>query len=154
MANSRQASYPSHWLNAPEWNVAIFSFLLSFLWEMQQMPFYLVSEALSCPDIVRECTLATVGDVGITLTAFWTVAGLSKSRQWFRRPSSWQMSVFLFVGVAITIIFEALATGPLNQWQYADTMPTLPLLGTGLVPLLMWLLMPPLTIWFVRRQLC
>lgn len=116
------------------------------------MPFYRISPDLFYADITRECTLATIGDVGITLTAFWTVAALSKSRQWFRRPRSWQWSVFIAVGIVITIIFEALATGPLNRWQYADAMPILPLLGTGLVPLLMWLLMPPLTLWFVKRQ--
>lgn len=63
------------------------------------------------------------------------------------------MSIFILVGMVITIVFEALATGPLNQWRYADFMPTVPFLGTGIVPLLMWFLMPPLTLWFVRRQL-
>jgi len=117
------------------------------------MPFYQVPPDHSYSDITRNCTLATVGDVGITLTAFWTVAALAKSRQWFRRPRYWQINLYLLVGLVITIVFEALATGPLNRWQYADSMPTLPILGTGVVPLLMWLLMPPLTIWFVRRQL-
>ncbi|WP_205527550.1 hypothetical protein [Halomonas sp. JS92-SW72] len=32
-------------------------------------------------------------------------------------------------------------------------MPTLPLLGTGLAPLLQWLLLPPLIVWLARRQL-
>lgn len=117
------------------------------------MPFYQVPPDHSYSEITKNCTLATIGDVGITLTAFWTVAALARSRQWFRRPRYWQMNLYLFVGLVITIVFEALATGPLNRWQYADSMPTLPILGTGVVPLLMWLLMPPLTIWFVKRQL-
>ncbi len=141
------------WLNSPEWNVGIFSFLLSFFWEVQQMPFYQFSSAISCSDRTRNCTLATVGDVGISLTSFWVVAALSKSRQWVHRPSRKQISLFTLVGVVITIVFEALATGPLDRWAYAEFMPTIPFLGTGLVPLLMWLLMPPLTIWFVKRQI-
>ena len=141
------------WLNSPEWNVAIFSFLLSFFWEIQQMPFYQISNEFSCFDRTRNCTLATVGDVGISLTAFWVVAVLAKSRQWVRRPSRRQIIIYTFVGVVITVVFEALATGPLNRWAYAEIMPTVPFLGTGLVPLAMWLLMPPLTIWFVQRQL-
>jgi hypothetical protein len=32
-------------------------------------------------------------------------------------------------------------------------MPRLPLLGTGLAPLLQWLLIPPLVAWLVRRQI-
>ncbi len=57
------------------------------------------------------------------------------------------------VGLVITIILEALATGPLERWSYTSSMPTLPVLGTGLLPLLQWILLPPLTLWFVRRQL-
>ena len=142
-----------NWLNLPEPNVAIFSFLLSFFWEIQQMWFYQIPAGYSHFDIVRNCTLATVGDVGIILIAFWAVAGLSKSRQWLRYPIRSQMSVFILVGVVITVVIEALATGPLNRWTYAESMPTLPILGTGLVPLLMWFLVPPLTMWFARRQI-
>ncbi len=89
----------------------------------------------------------------ITLIAFWAVAALSKSRQWLRYPSRRQMSVFILVGVVITVVTEALATGFLNLWTYAESMPTIPILGTGLVTLAMWFLVPPLTIWFARRQM-
>lgn len=141
------------WLNAPEWNVAVFSFLLSFFWETQQMPFYQVPSELSCFDMIRNCTLATVGDVGIALVSFWTVATIAKSRQWVQQPTWRQSSLFTLVGVVITVVFEALATGPLDRWAYAESMPIIPLLGTGLVPLAMWFLVPPLTVWFVKRQL-
>ncbi len=153
MLNHRNIIHSFDWLNSPEWNLAIFSFLLSFLWETQQMPFYQVSPELSCFDMTRNCTLATVGDVGISLTSFWVVAARSKSRQWFHQPSRQQMGIFILVGVVITVVFEALATGPLERWAYAESMPTIPFFGTGLVPLLMWFLIPPLTIWLVKRQL-
>lgn len=117
------------------------------------MPFYQVSSEFSCFDRTRNCTLATVGDVGISLIAFWVVAVLAKSRRWVQRPSRRQIIIYTLVGVVITVVFEALATGPLGRWTYAESMPTIPFLGTGLVPLSMWLLMPPLTVWFVQRQL-
>ena len=153
MANYQNIIGAWRWLNSPEWNVAVFSFLLSFFWEVQQMPFYQVSNEFSCFDRTRNCTLATVGDVGISLTAFWVIAVLAKSRQWVRRPNRRQIIIYTFVGMVITVVFEALATEPLDRWAYAEIMPTIPFLGTGLVPLAMWLLMPPLTIWFVQRQL-
>jgi hypothetical protein len=153
MSNRQNAMHFFRWLNSPEWNVSVFSFLLSFFWEIQQMPFYQVPSELSCFDITRNCTLATVGDIGISLTSFWVVAAISKSRQWFHQLSLWNVGIFTLVGVVITVIFEALATGPLGVWAYANSMPTLPFFGTGLVPLLMWMLIPPLTIWFVKRQL-
>lgn len=153
MSNYLNVIRPLRLLDLPEWNVAIFSFLLNFLWEIQQMPFFEIPPEFSCLDMIRNCTLATVGDVGISLTAFWTVAVVSKSRQWLLQPRWWQMGNFILVGVAITVIFEALATGVLNRWKYAALMPTFPFLGTGLLPLLQWILIPPIIVWFVKRQL-
>ena len=142
-----------HWLNLPESNVAIFSLLLNFGWEVQQMRFFQLPSELSCLDRVENCTLATVGDIGISLIAFWSVAAVSKSRRWILQPSWRQSGIFILVGIIITASFEALATGVLNLWQYADLMPTLPFLGTGLLPLLQWILIPLLIVWFVGRQL-
>ncbi len=139
--------------NLPEWNIAVFSFLLYFVWEMEQMPFFQISPDLSCFDLVKNCSLATLGDVNISLTAFWTVAVMSRSRQWFHQPSRWQLGVYILVGVVITVLFEALATEVLHLWKYAKIMPIVPFLHTGLSPLLAWLLIPPLIIWFVQRQL-
>lgn len=117
------------------------------------MPFYQIPTEFSHSEMIRNCTVATIGDVGIAIAAFWTVAAIAKSRQWFHQPSRWQISSFILVGVVITIIFEALATGVLNRWQYGTLMPTLPFLGTGLLPLLQWVVLPPIVIGFVKRQL-
>ena len=141
------------WLNTPELNVVIFSFLLNFLWEIQQMPFFRVSPEFDYTDIVNNCTLATFGDAGISLIAFTTVAVLSKLRRWILQPSWQQIGIFISVGIIITIIFEALATGFLNRWQYSEAMPTLPVLGTGLLPVLQWLIIPLLIVWFVKKQI-
>lgn len=153
MPNHSNVIRSFRWLDLPEWNIAIFSFLLNFVWETQQMPFFQLAPELSCLEITRNCTLATVGDVGISITAFWTVAAILKSRQWFYQPRLWQIGGFILIGVVMTVIFEALATGPLNIWEYATLMPTVPFLGTGLLPLLQWVLLPPIIVWFVKRQL-
>lgn len=141
------------WLNSPELNTVIFSFLLNFLWEIQQMPYFRVSSEFGYTDIVNNCTLATFGDAGISVTAFAIVAAIAKSRRWILQPNWWQIGIFILVGIIITIIFEALATGVLNRWQYSEATPTLPVLGTGLLPVLQWLIIPPLIVWFVSRQL-
>lgn len=153
MTNHQRVIHWSRWLNSPELNIGIFSFLLNFFWEIQQMPFYQISAEFSYFDMTRNCTLATVGDVGISIAAFWAVAVISKSRQWFHQPTRWQVSSFILVGVVITVVFEALATRVFNTWKYAELMPTLPFLGTGLLPLLQWVLIPPVILWFVKRQL-
>jgi len=63
---------------------------------------------------------------------------------------------FVCLEVVIAILIEYLATTSVNPkwgWRYANSMPVLPLIGLGLTPLLQWLLIPPIAIWFVRRQL-
>ena len=86
------------------------------------------------------------------MVAFWGVAGVAGAR-WILRPSAGQIAGFIVIGVAITLVLELLATGPLGRWEYAEVMPVLPLLGVGLTPVLHWILLPPLVAWFVRRQL-
>lgn len=139
--------------NTPELNVALFAFLLNFVWEFWQVPFFQAISDAPHWEAVKFCTLATLGDVGIALVAFWTVAAIGNSRSWIRKPSTREVLIFVAVGVLITLAAEWLATEVLDRWAYATSMPTLPLLGTGLLPLLQWILLPPLVVWFARRQL-
>jgi len=50
-------------------------------------------------------------------------------------------------------VLEGLATGSADRWQYAEVMPRLPILGTGLAPLGQWLVLPPIVLWLTRRHL-
>ena len=102
---------------------------------------------------VKACTLATFGDAGIAVTAFWITAIFAKTRSWILRPRNSDIAVFLGFGILVTIVFEAVATVVLARWSYNDAMPRLPILGTGLLPVIQWLTIPPLVIWFVRRQI-
>ena len=77
----------------------------------------------------------------------------NRSRAWFLHSRPRDVVAFTSIGFVITVLMEWLATGPLGRWTYADTMPVVPLLGIGLLPALQWLLLPPLVLWFTRRQL-
>ena len=137
----------------PELNVAMFSFLLHFVWEMWQIPFFVAVPSDPHWAGVAACTQATFGDAAISLVAFWCVAAITRSRRWILDPNPSQVVGFVAVGLIITMILEALAIGPMERWTYSASMPTLPILGTGILPLIQWLALPPLTLWFVRRQL-
>ena len=137
----------------PELHIMLFSFLLNFVWEMLQVPFFDGMTTMPHWQGVKECTVATAGDILISLVCFWIVAGSVRSRNWIQEPSSKQTGLFIVSGLAITIGFEFLATGVLGRWEYSETMPTLPILGTGLVPLLQWIVLPLLLVWLVRRQI-
>lgn len=137
----------------PEVNVAVFAFLLNFVWELWQVPFFEDMPTVPHWQGVKTCTMATLGDVAIALVAFWAVALSVHSRAWILQPSIAELAGFVAVGVLITIVGEWVLTEVLDRWTYAPSMPTLPVLGTGLLPLLQWLILPPLIVWFVRRQL-
>jgi hypothetical protein len=140
-------------LKSPEFNVVVFSFLLNLVWEVWQVPFFRGMADQPHWSGVKACTQATFGDAGIALAAFWVAAFFARTRRWIMQPSSLDIAIFIGVGLLAAIVFEALATGVLGRWAYNDAMPRLPILGTGLLPLLQWLTLPPLVLWFVRRQI-
>jgi hypothetical protein len=140
-------------LDLPELHVAIFAFLLSFAWEILQSGFFRGMLEARHGDAVRLCMIARAGDVGIMLASFWGVAGLGGGRQWARHPTPAQIAGFTAFGLAISIIVERLAMQEWGLWCYSDAMPVIPILEVGLIPLLMWSVLPPLVIWFVHRQL-
>lgn len=137
--------------NAPELNVFLFAVLLNLPWEFLQTPFFEGIAAAPHWEAVKTCTVASLADGAIALAAYAAVAVAAQSRSWVLRPRPRQVIGFVAVGLAITVAGEHLATGPLKMWAYAKGVPTI--LGVGLPPLLQWTLLPPLILWFVRRQL-
>lgn len=140
-------------VEAPETNLAIFAFLLNLPWELAQVPLFAGMPTAQHWTAVLACGRATLGDVLVALVAFWAGALAAGSRGWVVAPTRRRVAAFVAVGVLITIMMERLVTGPLGRWAYADAMPVLPVLEVGLSPLLQWIIVPPLIVWFVRRQL-
>lgn len=140
-------------LDLPELNVALFAFLLNFPWEIWHIQLYRCLETWSYGEAVVFLTAASVGDAALAVFAFWAVAAATRSRSWILEPTPQRIARFVGVGLVITIAFEWLAIEVLDLWQYAENMPTLPFLRTGVSPVLQWILLPPLVVWLVRRQL-
>lgn len=141
--------------DSPELNLVIFALLLNFPWEMLQASLYVGMAQAPHFQAVRACLQATVGDALIMVFAHGTVAVASSSRHWIRSASGRQLVAFTGVGIAVTAVIEWLATRGywVGSWTYLPAMPLVPGTDVGLVPLLQWLVLPLLTVWFVRRQL-
>ena len=136
-----------------ELNVVVFAVLLNFPWEFLQVPFYKGLASAPHWEETKSCAQAALGDAGVTLVAYWLVAIAVRSRQWIL--ASGLRTVMSFIGADVVLNFgiEKLATGRLERWAYADSMPIVPFLGIGLLPLLQWVLLTLAVCWFVRRQL-
>jgi len=140
-------------IGSPELNIALFSFLMHFVWEFIQVPTYTGMTNMNHWPGVLMCTSATFGDVGFALIAFWTTSLFAKNRGWLMELTLWRVIIFLAVGLSLTIGFEYYYTNISLRWTYSEHMILVPPFGTGLSPLLQWIFIPSLTIWFARRQI-
>jgi hypothetical protein len=147
------AARPAGLQEAPEFPVALFSFLLHFVWEFVQVPAFTGMAVMGHWEAIKLCMSATVGDVGFALTAFWTASLAARGREWVLHPTGLPVAIFLIVGIVLTIGFEYHYTSVSLRWTYSDAMPLVPPFGTGLSPLLQWLVIPPLVVWLTRRHL-
>ncbi|MCR9193855.1 MAG: hypothetical protein NXH88_03930 [Hyphomonas sp.] len=130
----------------PEVTVAFLSFCLHYVWEFLQVPTYAGMADLNHWDGIKICTSATIGDVGFALTAFWITALAARSRRWIAHPKLWQIGLFLGVGIALTVGFEYYYTEVSLRWTYSELMPRVPPFGTGLSPLIQWIVVPLLVV--------
>ena len=92
--------------NSPEFNVAVFSFLLHFVWEYLQAPTYAGMVDMNHWDGIKLCTSATFGDVGFALTAYLATSLFARSRYWIIDPDSLHIVLYLGIGIALTAGFE------------------------------------------------
>lgn len=69
----------SKFWNQPEAHIALYGFLLAFLWENLQMPFYDVTD-LSCWQRTLNCTQASLADAGIPVFAYSSASMCLRNR--------------------------------------------------------------------------
>lgn len=134
--------------------VVVFAFLLNFPWEFLQVPLFAGMAQMPHWQAVKMCTRAALGDVVIMLLSFWLVSAVRKSRHWVFAPSPREFVLLVCTGVLTTVGIElAVLQGSwVASWHYAPEMPLVPVLGVGLAPVLQWVVLPPLVVWFVGSR--
>ena len=132
---------------------SIFRFLtalavLNLVWEIGQLPFYTLWNDGNWQEIGYAVAHCTAGDVLIGFAC--AIAALALSGWCWPLPgrqSARFLGIFVAFGVTYTIFSEWLNTTVRMNWAYSDLMPVLPLLGTGVAPLLQWIVVPTLAFW-------
>jgi hypothetical protein len=87
---------------------------------------------------------------GLSLLVALALFGQTKSPRANYVRVYWAILVF---GAGYTIFSEWLNTSVRGSWTYSELMPVVPLIGTGIAPLLQWLVIPPLALWCAMGQL-
>lgn len=119
------------------WIISVFA--MHFVWEMAQANWFSSMAGLPFWTATLLCLRATVGDLAITLVAFFVAAAVARTVAWPIHHLTAGVVAYLSVGLAITIVVEILAVRS-GRWAYANDMPTL--FGIGALPLAQWLVLP------------
>ncbi|MBD3646620.1 MAG: hypothetical protein HUJ31_04000 [Pseudomonadales bacterium] len=130
--------------------IAGVAFFLHFVWEMWQIPLYVGMVEASHGDAVWLCTKATIGDVFMASLAYGAGALVARRFDWLMAPPAVAGIVYLASGLMMTVVLEYLATEVNGRWAYVDAMPRLPVLGTGIAPVLQWVILPMMTLYVSR----
>lgn len=140
---------------SPEFNIVIFAALLNLPWEFLQVPFFSGMSREEHWSGVKTCVRATLGDVMIMLVGYWIVTILFRRRHWVSQPRVRELLVFVGIGLGATVIIERLALAGAwpGSWSYSERMYVIPVVEVGLAPILQWLLLPLVAVWFARRQM-
>ena len=131
----------SPWLDAIRVYIAG-SALLHLTWEILQLPLYTIAKSGSWGEIAFAVVHCTAGDVMIAALTLLTGLIVIGGSAW---PSSGRVPVAvaaMALGAGYTIYSEWVNTVVRKSWAYSELMPVLPWLGTGLAPLLQWLVVP------------
>lgn len=122
----------------------------NLVWEVAHVRLYTLWEGASPAQIGRAVLHCTLGDVAIGGAALGLALLLVRAAAWpFERFGEVAFAATL-IGLLATIAIEWLSVEVWRRWAYAAAMPRVPPFGTGLTPLLQWLILPPLCLWLTR----
>ena len=140
-----------NWLRALRIYVSA-SVMLHFAREALQLPLYSIWSSATFGEIAFAVFHCTAGDLMIAslslLVALLAVGNLA----WPAERSISVLAVTIATGIGYTVYSEWLNTVIRKTWQYSELMPTLPILGTGLSPLMQWLVVQIVAFAAIRRR--
>lgn len=122
------------------------------VWEFAHMPLYTLWKTGTPGEILFAAVHCTGGDVLIA-TGTLLIALLFVGSGWPRtRPARSRVpTIAIVLGLGYTIYSEWLNIVVRAAWAYSQLMPTVPVIGTGLSPLLQWLVVPAAGFWWAHR---
>lgn len=138
-------------LAQPEAFLVLLAFAFHISWEFLQDPLYAGLATSAHAQVRVACLRAAMGDVGITVVAFYAAAFIARSRLWFVGRNVAAVAAWFITGIVITIVFERHATAN-DAWRYAPTMPIVPLLRVGLAPLTQWIVIPAILLVLIQPR--
>lgn len=137
--------------SAPETNLFIFAFLLNFVYEVWQSPYFDFYGRPTLAEKIAAINHCTFGDAFITVICSLIVSGIYCSRTWILQLTWQSILIFTGLGWGYTFVSEIYRTRIANLYGVFGL--TLPGIGISWLPLLQWAVLPPLVLYLSRRQM-
>ena len=115
----------------------------NLVWETLHLPFYTLWDAASVRSRAFAVIHCTIGDVMIGTAALIVSVMLFGRQGWPYLRHAPVLCATTLAGIGYTVFSEWVNTQFTMTWQYAESMPRVPPLGTGVTPLLQWMIVPP-----------
>jgi hypothetical protein len=120
----------------------LFVALANLAWEVVHLPLYTLWQEGSPREIAFAVAHCTAGDVLIATASLVLALLLFGDRGWPEKGFRQVAAATLVFGLGYTVFSEWLNTEVRRSWAYSDLMPVVPVLGTGLSPLMQWIVIP------------
>jgi len=120
-------------------------------WEAAHLPLYTLWETGTAGEKLFAVMHCTGGDLLIALSCLALALISVGDRAWPLHAHGRVAVTTAILGVGNTIFSEWLNIVVRGSWAYAERMPVVPLIETGLSPLLQWLVVPLIALWLARR---
>lgn len=115
---------------------------MNLVWEFAQMPLYTLWQTGTPGEILRAGLHCTAGDALIGAATLGGALILCRPVGWPRSGRWPVLAVAVAIGLGYVVFSEWLNVDLRGAWAYAAAMPVIPWLGTGLTPVLQWLVLP------------
>jgi hypothetical protein len=115
---------------------------MNLAWEIVQLPLYTIWRIANPGYLAFAVAHCTAGDILIAAASLLMAVLLAGDRTWPWRRYRRVMALAIVIGIAYTMFSEWLNVEVRHSWAYSAWMPVLPLIGTGLAPVMQWIILP------------
>jgi hypothetical protein len=138
-------------LRTPEVNLVLFAFLVNFVYEVWQTPFYDIPDRGDPQAFVSMLFHCAAGDALISLACFLMVGVFMRNRHWILELNLRHIVAFTALGLIATVIIETYRLRVIGAYG-VSVFPT-PWLGISGFALLQWAVLPCIVLALTRRHL-
>ena len=143
------------WLGQQGWIGAMRRYIVAgalthLVWEIVQLPLYTLWKTGTKGEQIFAVLHCTGGDILIAGSSLLTALALVGRRDWPDEGGARVAGLTTVIGFGYTIYSEWLNTVVRVSWTYSELMPVVPWIGTGVSPLVQWLVVPTVALWTAR----